>query len=274
MNTSHSTPVILSIAGSDSSAGAGIAADIKTGGVFGVHVCTAITTVTAQNPQTVRGLYPLPASLVIDQISAVTEAFAVKAIKLGLLGNSAILEAVCEHILAIDCPIVADPVMVASSGRTLLNEDLVSLYREKVLPHATVLTPNLHEAASLLNSNPAKTYEDMEQQARALLALGPTAVLLKGGHLIGEHSNHDHAADCLATAEAITPFSARRVNTTAGHGSGCSLATAVAAGLAQGLNITQAVAAAKSFMNGAFANSDRLNLATTNGPLHQFYTYW
>ncbi len=274
MNTPHSTPVILSIAGSDSSAGAGIAADIKTGGVFGVYVCTAITTVTAQSPQAVCGLYPLPASLVIDQVSAVTEAFPVKAIKLGLLGNSAILEAVCEHIRGIDCPIVVDPVMVASSGRTLMNDNLVTLYREQVLPLATVLTPNVHEAADLLKSKPAKTYEDMEQQARALLELGPHAVLLKGGHLVGAHSNHGHAADCLATAEGLTPFSAPRVNTTTGHGGGCSLATAIAAGIAQGLSVAQAVAAAKSFINGAFANSDRLNLTATNGPLHQFYTYW
>lgn len=263
------TKIVLSIAGSDSSGGAGIAADIKTGGAFGVFVCTAITAITAQNAFAVHAIHPVSGTALREQLEAICEAHTPDAIKLGMLGNEESLRTVAEFLKTQNAPVVVDPVLGATSGSSLWQTgDAKSLYTQLLLPLATVITPNLSEAAALLEAEPAESYEQMEVQARALQALGAQSVLLKGGHLTGPQ-----APDCLAEQE-LTPFTTARVDTRHSHGSGCTLATAIACGLAQGLNLKQAVAAAKTYIQGALAGADRLQLVADNGPLHHFYSYW
>lgn len=262
--------VVLTIAGSDSSGGAGLQADIKTGAAFGVHVATAITAVTAQNSAAVRAVFPMTVAQVLAQIEAVTEAMAVAAVKIGMLANAEILIAVAQWLSTQSVPIVVDPVLGATSGGSLFsNEDRAELYRRHLLPLAAVLTPNLIEAAQLLGEPQAETYEQIQEQAQALQAMGAKAVLLKGGH-----AQLPLAADYLASEDDITPFTAARVDTTHTHGGGCSLATAIAAGLAQGLALKPAVAAAKTYIQGAIRHGARLDLAPQNGPIHHFYQYW
>lgn len=266
------SPVVLSIAGSDSSGGAGIQADIKTGAAFGVHVATAITAVTAQNSAAVLAAYPLTPDQLISQIEAVTSELPVAAIKLGMLANQELMNAVADILGDLadkKIPVVIDPVLGATSGGTLISgQSVVSTYIERLFPLATVITPNLLEAAWLLDTDVAADYEQMEQQAQALQQLGASAVLLKGGH-----ADMVMATDCLASDD-MQAFSGPRHDTTHTHGSGCTLAAAIAAGLAQGLSLKQSVASAKSFVQGAIQHSARLKLAPKNGPLHHFYQYW
>lgn len=265
-----SAKVVLAIAGSDSSGGAGVQADIKTGAAFGVHVATAITAVTAQNSGAVRAVFPMTAAQVLAQIDAVMEALPVCAIKLGMLANAEILVAVAQFLARQSVPIVIDPVLGATSGGSLFSDqDRAQLYREHLLPLATVLTPNLIEAAQLLAAPQADTYEQMQEQAQSLRGLGASAVLLKGGH-----AHLPLAVDYLACEADVTPFSSARIDTTHTHGGGCSLATAIAAGLAQGLALKPAVAAAKNYIQEAIRHGERLQLAPRNGPIHNFYQYW
>ncbi len=269
-SSTKQTPIVLAIAGSDSSGGAGIAADLKTGAAFGVFVCTAITAITAQNAFKVTAIECVDANLLKAQIQAVCAAHPPHAIKLGMLGNEANVRVVADYIAQAGVPVVVDPVLGASSGSSLWqNTGAAECYREWLFPHTTLLTPNIDEAARLLGEPPASDYAQMEQQAMALRALGPKAVLLKGGHLTGES-----ATDCLAEADATMPFTARRIQTPHTHGSGCTLASAIAAGLAQNLSIKQAMAAAKTYINGGLSHAERLNLVAANGPLHHFYSYW
>lgn len=270
--SSSPTRVVLAIAGSDSSGGAGIAADIKTGGAFGVFVATAITALTAQNPERVAAIYPTSPAALRAQIDAVCESLPAHAIKLGMLGNPELVRTVSDFIRDQNAPVVADPVLGATSGSTLWQgEDPATLYKELIFPYATVITPNLPEAAFLLGENTATTDAQMEDQARALQAMGAKAVLLKGGHL-----DTPLATDYLLASGEYTPqpISTPRVATRHSHGSGCSLATAIAAGLAQGLTMKQAVAAAKTYIQGALSHSARLALVPDNGPVHHFYSYW
>ncbi len=262
--------VVLSIAGSDSSGGAGIQADIKTGGAFGVFVATAITALTAQNSERVAAIYPVAPEQVVAQIEAVAEAMPLHAIKIGMLGNLEILNAVADCLMRFRVPLVVDPVLGATSGSSLVRgDDIVPAYISRLLPLATVVTPNLEEAARMLGGSVATSYEEMEQQAMALLDLGANAVLLKGGHgLLSK------AVDYLATEEGLQPFGAPRLQTNNTHGTGCTLSTAIAAGLAQGLGLPQSIAAAKTYIQGAIGESDRLQLVTDNGPVHHFYQYW
>lgn len=270
---SHAKPVavVLSIAGSDSSGGAGIQADIKTGAAFGVHVATAITAITAQNSQGVQAIYPLTPEQVQAQVRSVVSALPVAAVKVGMLANEALLCAVAEILDTLDVPKIIDPVLGATSGSSLMAGDSVAaLYRKWLLPRATLLTPNLPEAAQLLDTELADSYETMEQQALMLQALGAEAVLLKGGHA----SHLALAVDYLACADSLQPFSSPRQATSHTHGGGCTLATAIAAGMAQGLSLEQSVAAAKTYIQGAICHSERLHLAETNGPIHHFYQQW
>lgn len=262
--------VVLAIAGSDSSAGAGVQADIKTGAAFGVHVATAITAVTAQNSLAVRDVFAIPVAQVQAQIAAVVEAMPIAAVKIGMLANAEILIAVAEWLATLDIPIVLDPVLGATSGGSLFTDaDRAEFYRRHLLPIPSVLTPNIPEAAQLLGCAPAQSYDEIAEQAQALLQLGPKAVLLKGGH-----AELPLAADYLVTAEGVTPFSTPRLHTSHTHGGGCSLSSAIAAGLAQGLALKPAVAAAKTYIQGAISHAERLALAPRNGPLHHFYQYW
>lgn len=263
--------VVLSIAGSDSSGGAGIQADIKAGSAFGVYVATAITAVTAQNAQSVTGIFPMSAAQLEAQIHAVHQSMPIAAVKLGMLGSLEAMACVEAFLKQIQVPVVLDPVLVATSGSELVADSLTEIeafYKERLFPFATLVTPNLQEAAQILGEDVAETFEQVEQQARALKALGCDAVLLKGGH--GEQAK---AVDLLL-AEGDFPFSSARIDTTHTHGTGCTLSTAIASGLAQGLSLPQAVAAAKTYIQGAIEGSKHWSLVPENGPIHHFYQYW
>ena len=282
-----SSKVVLAIAGSDSSAGAGIAADIKTGGAFGVFVTTAITALTAQSPAGVHGLYPTAPEQLKAQLQAATEVTPVDAVKIGMIGSEANLRVIAEFLEALlkkapNTPVVLDPVLGATSGASLWQGDAPEhRYKDALLPLCSLITPNTLEAAKLLGQAPAEDYDTQQKHAKALLALGPKAVLVKGGH-----NQTPLATDYLALAAEqgpdstpkpepeIQPFSNARMAIEHSHGSGCTLATAIAAGLAQGLTLKQSVAAAKSYIHGALKNSARLALAPNNGPIHHFYNYW
>ncbi len=269
-HTAAGARVVLTIAGSDSSGGAGIQADIKTGSAFGVFVATAITALTAQNARQVAAIYPVSAAQLQSQLDAIFEGMPVHAVKLGMLGNLALLDCVARFLKTIDVPIVIDPVLGATSGGSLVDgEDIVPAYVQQLFPLADVVTPNLVEASRLLGVSPATTYGEVEQQALALKALGARAMLLKGGHL-----DMPKASDYLVTDSGVQVFSAPRLAARNTHGTGCTLATAIAAGLAQGLGLAQAVAAAKTYMQGAINHGERLALVADNGPVHHFFQYW
>ena len=246
-------PIALTIAGSDSSGGAGIQADLKTFTALGVYGASVITALTAQNTLGVRAIHAVPPDFIAAQIDAVAEDLAVAAVKTGMLGDVATVVAVSagieRHRLA---PVVVDPVMVATSGDVLLAADAIDAVRRKLIPRATLITPNLAEAATLLGDAPARSLDEMEAQARRLLALGPAAVLVKGGHRAGGEA----AIDILVTSEAPDKslhFTAPRIDTRNTHGTGCTLAAAITAHLALGQVLTEAVGAAKAFLSAALA---------------------
>ncbi len=278
MTKDSSAKVVLSIAGSDSSAGAGIAADVKTGGAFGVFTATAITAVTAQSPAGVDDIFALTPEQLLAQIDSVTNALPIHAIKIGMLCNGAQLETLVAFLTTLkttqpDLPVVFDPVLAATAGGTLWQAGLAPIC-DQLMPLCTLITPNTLEAAKLLNTPPAQSYEAQQEHALALLKFGPQASLVKGGHNTTPLATDYLAVNQKGGSPAVQPFSNARIECNHSHGSGCTLATAIAAGLAQGLELPQAVAAAKSYVHGALQHSARLNLAKTNGPLHHFYTYW
>lgn len=264
------TPVILSIAGSDSCAGAGLQADIKTAAALGVHACSVVTTVTAQNSKGVTGIWPVPKEAIKAQLQAVFTDMPVTAIKIGLLGHLDAIDAVADILQQWrSIPVVLDPVLVASSGSALADSGALDALRSQLIPSATLLTPNLREAATLLNRNIAPNEDTMRSQVAELLTLGPRAVLLKGGH-----SQSHLATDFLATDSGITPFSGARVGTDHTHGSGCSMATAIACGFAKNLGLGQSVVEAKNYIQGAIEGAARLQLCASNGPVHTMHAYW
>jgi hydroxymethylpyrimidine/phosphomethylpyrimidine kinase len=247
-------PVALTIAGSDSGGGAGIAADLKTFAAHGVWGTCAITAVTAQNTVGVRGMEVLPPSAVKAQISAVAEDMDLAAVKTGMLGDSAMVEAVAAAVAEWDLhPLVVDPVAVASTGAELLNADGVAALRALLLPLADLVTPNLAEAAALAGwTEPPGNRADIERLAEAVLALGPRAVLVTGGHLAGPE-----AADLLVGSGERMPvarwFTGPRLDAAHTHGTGCVLSAAITARLARGEDLVQAVEGAKAFVTAAIA---------------------
>ncbi len=260
-------PNILSIAGSDPSGGAGIQADIKAISACGGYAMAAITALTAQNTRGVTGLHMVPPEFVTAQIRAIRDDIRVDAVKIGMLGEAGIVTAVAEALSGLAVPIVLDPVMVAKSGDRLLAAGAVAALRD-LLPRATVITPNLPEAADLLSAPEAPTREGMEAQARALLALGPKAVLLKGGHLPGPD-----CPDLLAEAHTITWLPGRRHATTKTHGTGCTLSAALATFLGHGLPVAEAARRAKDYVAGAIAAADALSVGRGHGPTHHFHAF-
>lgn len=261
-------PNVLSIAGSDPSGGAGIQADLKAISANGAYAMAAITALTAQNTKGVSGIHLLPPTFVSDQIAAVFDDIRVDAVKIGMIANADVAAAVAQSLSGVsDAPIVLDPVMIAKGGAPLLQDDAITTLRDALLPMATVLTPNLPEAAHLLGQPVATTRAQMAAQGVALCALGPQAVLMKGGHLDG-----DESPDCLLTGEDTHWFEARRTVTANTHGTGCTLSSALAAQLAKGLPIPQAVEAAKSYVAQAIRHADALSVGTGHGPTHHFAT--
>lgn len=266
--TSRPPAVVLSIAGSDNTAGAGIQADIKTGAAFGVHVATAITAVTAQGDVPQPMIHAMPAQVLAAQLDSVYATFNISAIKLGMLATRELMEVVADFLSRCDQPVVVDPVLGATAGGSLYAGE-PSDYFERIIPKAAVITPNLLEAAALLNEPQAKTEEDILRQGEMLSNLGAKAVLIKGGH-----SQLRLATDYLFVGGETLPFSAPWQSRQHTHGTGCTLAAAIAAGLAQGLTLQQAIAAAKSYVQGALQHAQRLHLVKNNGPVHHFYQYW
>jgi hydroxymethylpyrimidine/phosphomethylpyrimidine kinase len=240
--------VVLTIAGSDSGGGAGIQADLRTFAAHGVHGASAITAVTAQNSVAVLAWVALEPRMVVAQVEAVASDMKVAAAKTGMLATAAIVRAVAEAVERLQLPLlVVDPVMVAKSGDRLLDADAESAYRQ-LIPLATVLTPNLPEAEALLG-RPVRTLSDMHESARALHALGPRAVVVKGGHLEGD------AVDVFFDGSLLEELPAPRIATANTHGTGCTYSAAIAARLALGDSVLDAVRGAKTYLTEAIRRS-------------------
>jgi len=270
MNSTVPTPIAMTIAGSDSGGGAGIQADLKAFAALGVYGCSAIASLTAQNTQGVQGVFPIPPAFVQAQIRSVLSDIQVAAIKTGMLATAGIIEAVADSLAEYPhVPLVVDPVMVATSGDRLLAEDAVKTLIAALFPRAALLTPNLLEAAVLLDAPVAGSIAEMQQQAEALMAMGAQAVLMKGGHGSGAES-----ADLLVTDKGIEVFSAVRIATKNTHGTGCTLASAIAAGLAKHLSLRDAVAQAKIYLHDALVHADKLRIGQGSGPVHHFYQFY
>src|SRR3954464_12639597 len=264
------TPIALTIAGSDSSGGAGIQADLKTFAALGVYGASVITALTAQNTQGVSGIHAVPAEFVTAQIDAVFSDLAVGAVKIGMVADPAVMDAIVTGLTRWSPRhVVLDPVMVATSGDRLLASDAVEALRTKLMPLASVITPNLPEAAALLDEPIARSETDIESQGRRLLALGCRAVLIKGGHGEGAES-----IDYLVTSETTIALAAPRVATRNTHGTGCSLSSAVAAGLAKGEDLERAVRNAKTWISAAIAAADRFSGGPGHGPIHHFHKFY
>ena len=264
------TPIALTIAGSNSSGGAGIQADLKTFSALGVYGASAITALTAQNTQGVEAVLVVPPDFVARQIKVVAKDLKVGAVKIGMLATSEVIEAVAEALETLPgVPVVLDPVMVAASGDILLDEDAIATLRTVLLPRATLITPNLPEAAKLLDSDQAKDERAMSDQAAALRRLGAKAVLVKGGHAAGAE-----AVDLLLDGEGELRLAAPRVATGNTHGTGCTLSSAIAAELAKGASLRDAVARAKAYVTAAIAAADQLGIGEGRGPVHHFHAWW
>ena len=264
------TPVALTIAGSDSSGGAGIQADLKTFAALGVYGASAITALTAQNTRGLTGIHPVPPEFVVEQIDAVFSDLGVGAVKIGMVAQLAVIEAVATSLKRWSPKhVVLDPVMVATSGDRLLNVGAVEALRRVLVPLASIVTPNLPEAAALLDEPVASGEAAIEDQGRRLLAMGCPAVLIKGGHGQGSES-----IDYLVRADGVIALPAPRVATANTHGTGCSLSSAIAAGLAKGEPLETAVRNAKAFVSAAIANADRFSIGHGHGPVHHFHRFY
>nr|WP_321249928.1 bifunctional hydroxymethylpyrimidine kinase/phosphomethylpyrimidine kinase [uncultured Ruegeria sp.] len=264
------TPIALTIAGSDSGGGAGIQADIKAMSALGVYGASVITAVTAQNTRAVTAVHGIPLNTVAAQIDAVLSDLSVGAVKIGMLATPDIIRCVADSLAAFHGSIVLDPVMIAKSGDALLTEDSVETLRAVLVPIATLLTPNLPEAGRLLDCPVAETPDQMVKQGLALCDMGAGSVLMKGGHGSG-----DICRDLLIDASGlVAEFKAPRRNTKNTHGTGCTLSASIAAGLALGKTLMTAVADAHSYLQGAIARSDDLDIGRGHGPVHHFHQLW
>jgi hydroxymethylpyrimidine/phosphomethylpyrimidine kinase len=264
------TPVALTIAGSDSSGGAGIQADLKTFAALGVYGASAITALTAQNTRGVTGIHAVPAEFLRAQVDAVFGDLEVGAVKIGMVAQLASIEAIADALKRWSPGhVVLDPVMVATSGDRLLAAEAVEALRQKLIPLATIITPNLPEVAALLDEPVATSEAAIESQGKKLLALGCPAVLIKGGHGEGSES-----IDYLIRANGSVALSAPRVATQNTHGTGCSLSSAIAAELAKGAELETAVRNAKSFVSAAIAAADRFTVGHGHGPIHHFHRFY
>jgi hydroxymethylpyrimidine/phosphomethylpyrimidine kinase len=263
-------PIALTIAGSDSGGGAGVQADIKTFSAIGAFGASVITAVTAQNTIAVTAVHEIPADVVAAQIDAVLADLDVDVIKLGMLFSVPIIKATAFRLASFHGPIIVDPVMIAKSGDALLQDAAVAGLIMHILPHASLLTPNLPEAALLLNTTEAVTPEDMAAQGQRLVEMGPKAVLMKGGHALG-----GVCTDVLVGANGvIATFAAPRINTVNTHGTGCTYSAAIAAYVAQGLTLKDAVKAAHGYLQTAIKAADSLQIGKGRGPVHHFHGHW
>jgi hydroxymethylpyrimidine/phosphomethylpyrimidine kinase len=259
-----SRPIALTIAGSDSSGGAGIQADLKTFTAFGVYGASVLTALTAQNTRGVQAVHVVPPEFVVAQMQSVFGDLAVGAVKTGMLANRAIVLAVADALAVRPAlPLVVDPVMIATSGDPLLEPDAVTAVRDALMRRADLITPNLAEAAHLLGvSGHARSEAEMADQGRLLLALGARAVLMKGGH-----ADSTEAVDLLVTSHGIMRFASPRIDTRHTHGTGCTLSAAIAAALAAGRPLAEAVGQAKEYLGRAIAAGRTLGVGHGRGPV-------
>ncbi len=264
------TAIAVTIAGSDSGGGAGIQADLKTFSALGVYGASVITALTAQNTLGVQGIHDVPPAFIAQQIDSVFSDLAVNVVKIGMLSQPAVIETVAQGLDRHGITqIVLDPVMVAASGDRLLAAEAIETLCQVLLPKALIVTPNLPEAATILDEPLAENEIAMRAQAERILALGPQAVLVKGGHAEGPEST-----DILITTSGMQRFSSPREQTRNTHGTGCTLSSAIAAHLAKGSSLTEAVRAAKEFIHAAIVASDQLQIGSGHGPVHHFHAHW
>ena len=268
MSHPERVPRAMTIAGSDSGGGAGVQADLKTFAALGVFGTSALTAVTAQNTTGVTAVQEVDLDVIAAQIDAIVSDIGVDATKTGMLSSAAIVQLVAqkvsEHGLS---PLVVDPVMVAATGARLLHEGAVSAIMAELLPLATVVTPNIPEAEAMLGRE-IKNVAGMRDAARAIHAFGPQCVVVKGGHL----ERSADSPDVLFDGTGFTEFPGRRIRTTSNHGTGCTFASAVAAGLAHGRPVEQAVADAKAYVTAAIESA--FPVGRGHGPLNHFHGWW
>ncbi|HET6469621.1 MAG TPA: bifunctional hydroxymethylpyrimidine kinase/phosphomethylpyrimidine kinase [Geminicoccaceae bacterium] len=264
------TPVALTIAGSDSGGGAGIQGDLKTFSAMGVYGCSVLTALTAQNTLGVQGIFPVSPDFVRQQIDSVFSDIAVAAVKIGMLGTPEVIAAVADALHHWrPRHVVLDPVMIAKGGDRLLEDAAVAALRERLLPLATLITPNLPEAAVLLGEEPVRERRRMGGVAARLQGIGARNVLLKGGHLEGPES-----PDLLLHGGELIWLEGERIATHNTHGTGCTLSSAIAALLAEGRPLPLAVAEAKRWLGAAIAAADGLRIGHGHGPVHHFHALW
>ncbi len=263
-------PTALTVAGSDSGGGAGIQADLKTFSALGVYGASVVTALTAQNTREVTAIHEAPADFVARQLDTVFADIRIDAVKIGMLARAEVIEAVADRLRHWRPRwIVLDPVMVAKSGDRLLREDAVAALRTRLLPLADLVTPNLPEAAVLLGEEPVRERRRMANLAARLQGLGARNVLLKGGHLGGPTS-----PDLLLVGGELHWLEAERVDTPHTHGTGCTLSAAIAAFLARGRPLPEAVALAKRYLSGALRHAGELGVGHGHGPVHHFWHLW
>ena len=269
-------PNVLTIAGTDPSGGAGIQADLKAFSAAGAYGMSVITAVVAQNTQGVRAFQALDPDFVFDQAAAVFEDVQVDAVKIGMVANAGIIEAITkaldQYTDKATCPVVLDPVMVAKSGDSLLDADTEGALRDQLVPRSTLITPNLPEASVLLGLDEEMSKLDqMQEHADDLLKLGCDWVLLKGGHLEGHTS--ELSTDILIGPDRRVQLTAPRIATTNDHGTGCTLSAAIAARLPR-MDMESAVREAKEYLTAALKHADQLNVGHGHGPVHHFHNLW
>lgn len=264
------TAIVVSIAGSDSGAGAGIQADLKTFSALGVYGVTTITAITAQNTLGVQAVHIVPAAMVKKQLQAIFEDFEVNAIKIGMLPDDGSVLSVVEILSDVRIEnIVLDPVMISSSGHNLASHQTLNSLKTFLIPRVSLLTPNLSEAAQLLHVEVAQNRRQIESQAKALKNLGPGSVLMKGGH-----SGEEGSADFLLTNTGGEWIEGERHHTINTHGTGCTLSSAITAFLARGQTMEEAVKMAKSWTAQTILHSDEIKAGSGTGPVHQFFKHW
>ncbi|WP_067098509.1 bifunctional hydroxymethylpyrimidine kinase/phosphomethylpyrimidine kinase [Marinomonas atlantica] len=265
-----STPITLSIAGSDSGGGAGIQADIKAISATGGYACTVITATTAQNTLGVTDVHPIPLAHIEAQLDAVFTDLNIQAVKIGMLADSDIIKVVAKKLRQYQPKqVVLDPVMVATSGDMLLQDSAIETLKTELLPLVTVITPNLPESAALLGCETPTSQEDALALIPALQLLPTAAVLLKGGHL----TDTIKSVDWLITQEQMISYASPRIETKNTHGTGCTLSSALASFLAQGFDLPSATQQAKEYISLAITHADQLDIGQGHGPVHHFYSF-
>ena len=264
------TAIAATIAGSDSGGGAGIQAALKTFAALGVYGASIVTSVTAQNTQGVTAIHDVPPHVIAAQIDADFADISVATVKIGMLSAPLAIGAVAAGLDRWrQTHVVLDPVMIATSGDRLLAPEATHALVRDLFPRALVITPNLHEAAALTGLPLAQNEDEMRAQAHALIAIGAKAVLIKGGH-----AQSARAVDLLVTPAALARFCADKIDTQNTHGTGCTLSAAIAAGLAKGHKLAEAVADAKAYVTAAIAAADELEIGRGRGPVHHFHAWW